>query len=100
MGLSRSRTRSRIAPMTAMPRRWRFRITLSLAWVTGALALASAGELWLTSPQDNIRFKRQTTGFDFGDKGGGDTTIEIRPEERFQTIDGFGFCLTGGSAGH
>jgi len=58
----------------------------------------NAMDVWLTSPNDSIFFQQQkpiaftatTTA----------ATIMVDDRTSFQTIDGFGFALTGGSAGH
>ncbi|MBV9987549.1 MAG: glucosylceramidase [Chitinophagaceae bacterium] len=51
--------------------------------------------LWLTDPAHNIFFKPQPAAV----KGATPTAdIRIDPSEQYQSIDGFGFTLTGGSA--
>jgi glucosylceramidase len=66
------------------------------------LAIASClygqKEVWLTNPDKSALFERQ--------KGApapatpGSTTIEVNEKQKFQSIDGFGYALTGGSAQH
>ena len=56
------------------------------------------GMVWITSPESNILFQPQK--FSFGSKSGStvDPVILVDPTQTYQTIDGFGNCLTGGSA--
>ena len=53
---------------------------------------------WLTSPQTNVLFKLQPAGLAFSDIINQDQSITVDTTQVFQTIDGFGNCLTGGSA--
>jgi glucosylceramidase len=57
-------------------------------------------ESWITNPDRSALFEKQagTLLFSDSDKGEG-TTIVIDERQEFQGIDGFGFALTGGSAG-
>jgi len=64
----------------------------------GNKATKSSVEFWLTDPASKILFERQSTSLKFRKKVTNSTIIEIKPEETFQSIDGFGYCLTGGSA--
>jgi glucosylceramidase len=57
-------------------------------------------EFWLTSPQSNILFKKQDIGLFFEKQSTNDKTILVGTSKTYQTIDGFGNCLTGGSAMH
>jgi glucosylceramidase len=52
----------------------------------------------LTDPASSVFFVKQAP-IALG-KAGGEATITIDPAQKFQTIDGFGFALTGGSATH
>ena len=52
---------------------------------------------WLTSPDAKILFKRQNLSLIFSTANDQNPTIEIDTTQTFQTIDGFGYCLTGGS---
>lgn len=58
----------------------------------------SSVEFWLTDPANNILFKQQNAGLKFSETNSNSVIIEINPTETFQSIDGFGWCLTGGSA--
>ena len=55
---------------------------------------------WITNADRSALFTKQCDSLFFSDnnKGGG-TTIVIDKEQQLQGIDGFGFALTGGSAG-
>jgi glucosylceramidase len=67
--------------------------------LTGLSGLAQV-ELWLTSPLDSARFEIQPARLAFDRVPGLQPMVEIDESRTFQTIDGFGFCLTGGSANH
>ena len=55
---------------------------------------------WITNPDRSALFAKQCDSLFFSDsnKGGG-ATIVIDKTQQLQGIDGFGFALTGGSAG-
>jgi glucosylceramidase len=55
---------------------------------------------WLTDPGGSARFEEQKTGPAVSSARSRNPTIEIDQSKTYQTIDGFGFTLTGGSAGH
>jgi glucosylceramidase len=69
----------------------------SLSWATSGFAQV---RLWLTDPDHSVFFEEQTAPLRFGGAANGNQTIDVNEAETFQTIDGFGCCLTGGSAGH
>jgi glucosylceramidase len=52
---------------------------------------------WLTSPSEGVLFQKQTLAFSENPVDSS-PCIEIDAAQRFQTMDGFGFALTGGSA--
>ncbi|MDR3651679.1 MAG: glycoside hydrolase family 30 beta sandwich domain-containing protein [Paludibacter sp.] len=52
---------------------------------------------WKTYPAGNILFAQQYVGLNFGPSNSA-TTIVVDSTQTFQSIDGFGFALTGGSA--
>lgn len=55
--------------------------------------------MWLTTADKSVAFAKQGTVINFSNAAGsGTTTISIDGNTTYQTIDGFGFCLTGGSA--
>jgi glucosylceramidase len=53
---------------------------------------------WLTTPDKSFLFQLQPTSLQFGKQTGTNPTINVDDKQTFQTIDGFGFALTGGSA--
>ena len=55
-------------------------------------------DFWLSDPANNIFFEQQNKELIFGNNQLENVAIEIDPTQTFQSIDGFGFCLTGGSA--
>ena len=56
------------------------------------------GEMWLTSPETNVLFQPQKFMFSAGNVVNQDPVIVVDTAQTYQTIDGFGNCLTGGSA--
>jgi glucosylceramidase len=54
--------------------------------------------LWLTTPNQSVLFQKQNIALNFNDQNNNNPTIEVNAAQTFQTIDGFGFALTGGSA--
>lgn len=55
-------------------------------------------DVWLTDPARSVFFTRQTPAFSFGKKETADAIIKVNENRTYQSIDGFGFSLTGGSA--
>lgn len=55
---------------------------------------------WLTDPSAGILFKEQKDLVSFGEGNTGAPEIIIDEHKKYQTIDGFGYTLTGGSALH
>jgi glucosylceramidase len=53
---------------------------------------------WLTTPDKSALFQRQPGRLAFGAVPNTNPTIEVDDAQTFQTMDGFGYCLTGGSA--
>ena len=53
---------------------------------------------WLTNPDKSALFQQQPGGLAFGSGPAEAATIQVDDHEAFQGIDGFGYCLTGGSA--
>src|ERR1700733_10882847 len=68
-----------------------------LLWATSGFA---QGRLWLTDPDHAVYFAEQSGRLSFGSASNGNPTIDVDASAKFQTIDGFGCCLTGGSAAH
>lgn len=55
-------------------------------------------DFWLTKGDQSIKFKKQAAELVFKTVNNSFQTIEVDETQTFQTIDGFGFTLTGGSA--
>lgn len=68
----------------------------------GSLSTAAfaAGEVWLTNPDKSALFQKQSAPLVFSVATNANPTIEVDETTTYQTIDGFGFTLTGGSAMH
>ncbi len=54
--------------------------------------------LWLTSPETGVLFQQQKSGLVFENQIYQSPAITVDTTQTFQSIDGFGNCLTGGSA--
>ncbi len=54
--------------------------------------------LWLTKADQSVLFQRQGGMLSFGTATNINPTINVDTTQTFQTIDGFGYSLTGGSA--
>ncbi|HEY3388125.1 MAG TPA: glycoside hydrolase family 30 beta sandwich domain-containing protein [Prolixibacteraceae bacterium] len=55
-------------------------------------------DFWLTKSDQTITLQKQTTVLGFGTNYNMYPTIEVDDTQTFQTVDGFGYTLTGGSA--
>src|SRR5215467_2807449 len=53
---------------------------------------------WLTKSDQSVLLKEQSSTFSFDTTTNSNPTIEIDSAQSLQTIDGFGYTLTGGSA--
>ncbi|MEO6538914.1 MAG: glycoside hydrolase family 30 beta sandwich domain-containing protein [Ferruginibacter sp.] len=53
---------------------------------------------YITKGDQSVLFQKQTDLFAFGAATASSETIEVDSSQSFQTIDGFGYTLTGGSA--
>jgi glucosylceramidase len=73
-----------------------------LALAPAPLQSQKSGEvqLWLTNADKSALFELQKPSLQFSKSTDEAPTIEIDDQKAFQTIDGFGFALTGGSAQH
>jgi glucosylceramidase len=54
--------------------------------------------MWLTQGDQGVLLKQQNLSLNFGTSTNTNPTIEVDTTQIYQTIDGFGFTLTGGSA--
>lgn len=82
-------------------------ITLSKIVITGILALSitslyaqkkGMADVWLTNADQSALFAKQAQPLVFSKNSGNDSTIVVDAKQTYQSIDGFGFTLTGGSA--
>lgn len=55
-------------------------------------------DFYLTRGDGSQKFQKQTDVLVFGSSPNNYPSIEVEPSETFQTVEGFGFTLTGGSA--
>jgi len=54
---------------------------------------------WMTKPDKSVLFQKQTnTSLIFSTTSNGNSTIDVDTTQTYQSIDGFGFALTGASA--
>ena len=59
---------------------------------------ASQVAVWLTTPDRGALFYRQKVSLQFAANSNSNPTIAVDTTQTYQTMDGFGYCLTGGSA--
>ena len=64
----------------------------------GAAAVLSGVRVWLTTPDRETLFQLQPGALGAGTPGSSQPEIVVDDAQRYQTMDGFGYCLTGGSA--
>jgi glucosylceramidase len=55
-------------------------------------------DLWLTKTDQSVLLQKQNTTLSFGTVANTNTNIEVDTATQYQTVDGFGYTLTGGSA--
>ncbi|MCF8274650.1 MAG: glucosylceramidase [Flavobacteriaceae bacterium] len=55
-------------------------------------------DFWLTKGDQSIKIQKQTSILSFNTSYNTYSTIEVNDSQTFQTVEGFGFTLTGGSA--
>jgi glucosylceramidase len=66
--------------------------------VTPPPAVVNEVDFWLTKSDETVKLQKQSDILAFGTQQNQYPTIEIDENQSFQTIDGFGYTLTGGSA--
>ena len=71
-------------------------IWLSVAQIS--LAQSNAVEFWLTQSDQSALLQKQSTKPSFGTRSNKYPVITVDETQLFQSIDGFGYTLTGGSA--
>lgn len=54
-------------------------------------------DVWLTKADGSIKLSKQNWIYTFGTEYNTHPTLEINPNQTYQTVDGFGYTLTGGS---
>lgn len=65
---------------------------------TPTTPVVSEMDFWLTKGNQSVRLQKQTTALAFGTSINNYANIEVNEAVSYQTIDGFGYTLTGGSA--
>ena len=55
-------------------------------------------DFWLTKSDQSVLLQKQSTVLSFGTTTNSNPNIDVDTTQTYQTIDGFGFTLTGGSA--
>ncbi|SHM91346.1 glucosylceramidase [Chitinophaga jiangningensis] len=78
--------------------------TLALL-LAGTTAYGQAGkkgkmEAWISNPDRSALLQKQKNSLSFTNTDNGTPVIDVDAAKQFQSIDGFGFTLTGGSATH
>jgi len=66
--------------------------------VTPPTNVKSDVSMWLTTPDESQLLNKQNVSLVFSSTANQNTTINVDTTTTYQTIDGFGFALTGGSA--
>ncbi|MDR3696574.1 glycoside hydrolase family 30 beta sandwich domain-containing protein [Mucilaginibacter sp.] len=66
--------------------------------VIPAGTLMSDVAMWLTTPNQSALLQKQNVGLIFKSGSNTNNNINVDTTKTYQGIDGFGFCLTGGSA--
>jgi glucosylceramidase len=66
--------------------------------VTPVTPVSSDVAMWLTTADQTNVFSKQNVSINFGTSAASGPLINIDAATTYQTIDGFGYCLTGGSA--
>ena len=59
---------------------------------------ANEVDFWLTKADGSVLLQKQSTPLSFGTTASTDAFIDVDSAQKYQTIDGFGYTLTGGSA--
>lgn len=66
--------------------------------VTPPVVVQNDVDFWLTKGDQTILLAKQTGSLGFGTAVNGYQNIEVNAAQKYQTVDGFGYTLTGGSA--
>jgi glucosylceramidase len=81
-----------VAPCTA------FIFSSVAVWAQAQPAVQSAADVWLTTVDRSALFTHQPAPLPFADQAGDLPVVHVNDMQEFQTIEGFGFAVTGGSA--
>lgn len=73
-------------------------LLLALLFTITLAAQAQQVEVWLTNADKSALLQKQNQNLRFGNEKTDGPTIFVDDTKKFQTMDGFGFTLTGGSA--
>ncbi len=73
-------------------------VFICLTFIQINLAQTTVAELWLTKGDQSALLEKHTLPLAFGETKNELPTVEVDETETSQTIDGFGYTLTGGSA--
>lgn len=65
---------------------------------TSATPKINEVDVWITTANQAKLLSKQTGNLAFGSSAGGLASIEVDSAQLYQTVDGFGYTLTGGSA--
>lgn len=77
------------------------RFTALILWLlplSGSVLFAQKVNLWSTTSDKSALFEQQKLPLHFARLAGTNPVIEVDDQQAFQSMDGFGFALTGGSA--
>ncbi len=66
--------------------------------VTPPVTVKNDVDFWLTKGDQTVLLAKQTGTLGFGTTVNGYLNIEVNAAQKYQTVDGFGYTLTGGSA--
>ena len=90
-----------MTPRAKLPARWLTTVGFAGTLILSCAATAAAPvEWWLTNPGGTARFEKQSRPLAFASTAASSPTIEVNAGQTFQSLDGFGYTLTGGSAQH
>lgn len=73
---------------------------LVITFISFATNAQNDVNLWLTKADKSVLFTKQKRTLKFAEINNNNPTIVVDEKESFQSIDGFGYALTGGSAQH
>ena len=71
---------------------------VALALFASCTLDAQTASVWLTTPDKSSLVAKQPIALQFSNATNDSPTIAVDDAKKFQTMDGFGFALTGGSA--